>query len=327
MNPCFNFRNYLATDNNMADSFDDGDDSMADFFNEIDAMPTPVSERKTLSDAAAEIEITLSPETAALDLPELTSEPLIPAPPAASKPRRTSTPEPQPEAPRPKPRPRPKSTPKTRPKPTPTKRILTTPGSMTVRSTAASRARERQISPPKSTGRSTTPSRRNYGPLPTGHDGLTMWERSKLHMEQRERKLQALQEKFYEEYTFSPNTASTSSYKKNSSTTASSLSSKSSEKKMKSSGIVGDNISVFERLYARDEAKRASTPTRTPPRAGSRGRSRAYDTPGSKSTLSLRVEALYSLGRQKVEAKKNLSEKVRLRAFFCIFSQVVRTKD
>ena len=294
---------------------------MADFFNEIDAMPTPVSERKKIEEAsdadAIDLDLVLSPlspEGPSLKLPEL-SEPAAQLPFAAeTKPRATSNPKPRPKAtPKPKPKatptPRPRSTPRPRPTPSSTTRTATTPSNFTVRSTASSRARERQISPQTSTGRATTPSRRNLGPAPVGHDGLTMWERTQLHMEQRERKLVELRERLYEECTFSPNTTSTSSYKKNS--VSSSISSGTPDKKPKSTGIVGTNISVFDRLYAL-EAKRAATPTRTPgSRPNSRGRARHEDTPGSRSTLSARVEALYSLGRQKVETRKNLTEKVR----------------
>jgi hypothetical protein len=49
-----------------------------------------------------------------------------------------------------------------------------------------------------------------------------------------------------------------------------------------------------------------------PPRSGSRGNGSTATTPETTSNLSSRVEALYDLGRKKVEAKKNLTEQVRV---------------
>lgn len=125
---------------------------------------------------------------------------------------------------------------------------------------------------------------------PRGRDGLTMYERTKLQMEERERKLKALQETLMADYTFTPQSASNS---------AASSRASSPEK-------------VFDRLYnletAAMRARKASTPRSTPRSSTnspfstpSRSRVRStkdgYITPG-------RLEALHADGQNKLRAKK-----------------------
>jgi hypothetical protein len=127
-------------------------------------------------------------------------------------------------------------------------------------------------------------------------DGLSMYERTKLQIQERERKLKALQETLMADCTFTPRSAA------NSVSSSLTPSSPNPEK-------------VFDRLYSTEtaamRARKASTPrsTRsatnspfsTPSRSRVRSAKDGYITPG-------RLEALHSEGQNKLRARKRTAK-------------------
>jgi hypothetical protein len=130
--------------------------------------------------------------------------------------------------------------------------------------------------------------------VPTGRGGFTMYERSILQMEERERKLLDLQQKLMEDCTFSPKSSTPTS-------------------RASSPAASPDKVGVFDRLYD-DAATRAAhreaaksttmTPTRTPARG--RGRTRSGDANGTSP--GNRLEELFEEGQNKLRTTKLTSK-------------------
>ena len=136
-----------------------------------------------------------------------------------------------------------------------------------------------------------TKSKSKQSTTPRGAGALTMYDRTKLQIEERERKLKALQDKLMADYTFTPQSATSS--------ISSSVPSASTEK-------------VFERLYgfetaamrARRVSPRSTTasPRNTPKRTRVRSIKDGYVTP-------TRLVNLHEEGQNRLRAR-NRSQKV-----------------
>jgi len=168
----------------------------------------------------------------------------------------------------------------------------------------------------------------------TNRGGLTMYERSMLQKEERERNMKALEESLMVDFTFTPTRISSGNVKNNCGISmVSSLGSSPST----IGGTSGGN-SVFSRLYVADtaasRAQRYKTSTRNSPSsrlfASSDTKSVAATTVGRSlcsaasrrstctvQTASPRLEALYKSGQDKLRARsisdKDESEKIRRR--------------
>lgn len=167
----------------------------------------------------------------------------------------------------------------------------------------------------------------------TNRGGLTMYERSMLQKEERERKMKALEERLMMDFTFTPTRISSGNMKNNcGNSMVSSLGSSSSTV----GGTSGGN-SVFSRLYVADTAASRAQRYRTPTRNSRSGRLFATSTPKSAAattvgrslysaasrstctvqTASPRLEALYKSGQDKLRARsisdKDESEKTKRR--------------
>eukprot|EP00339_Tiarina_fusa_P001149 CAMPEP_0117044104 /NCGR_PEP_ID=MMETSP0472-20121206/30595_1 /TAXON_ID=693140 ORGANISM="Tiarina fusus, Strain LIS" /NCGR_SAMPLE_ID=MMETSP0472 /ASSEMBLY_ACC=CAM_ASM_000603 /LENGTH=562 /DNA_ID=CAMNT_0004755761 /DNA_START=226 /DNA_END=1911 /DNA_ORIENTATION=+ len=118
--------------------------------------------------------------------------------------------------------------------------------------------------------------------IPT-RDGSTMYERSRVQMEQREMKLKALQQQLMSDCTFTP---------------------KSLTPRSKDNSAEGSAEAVFDRLYATEtastRASRANTPKRGRTTTPRRARRRSND---SGLSAGSRVEALYEAGQKNLRAK------------------------
>lgn len=137
--------------------------------------------------------------------------------------------------------------------------------------------------------RKTTKSRRG--------GGLTMYERSKAQMEERERKLKALQEQLMSDYTFIPQ-----SHSSHQSVGSSSLGGG-------SSSAATDRGRVFERLYTTDTAATRSWRTRRSSSSPIRSRMHVRTTKDGYVTPS-RLEALHAEGQTRQRARR-MTQKVR----------------
>mmetsp|Transcript_4877 Transcript_4877/g.5550 ORF Transcript_4877/g.5550 Transcript_4877/m.5550 type:complete len:427 (+) Transcript_4877:377-1657(+) len=168
----------------------------------------------------------------------------------------------------------------------------------------------------------------------TNRGGLTMYERSMLQKEERERNMKALEESLMVDFTFTPTRISSGNVKNNcGNSMVSSLGSSPST----IGGTSGGN-SVFSRLYVADtaasRAQRYKTSTRNSPSsrlfatsdtksvaAATVGRSLCSATSRRSTytvqTASPRLEALYKSGQDKLRARsisdKDESEKIRRR--------------
>ena len=117
-------------------------------------------------------------------------------------------------------------------------------------------------------------------PARTG-DGLSMYERAKLQIAERERKLKALQDKLMEDYTFTPHSTSNSI----------------------ASSVYSSPDKVFDRLYSVETAAmraRRITPrsaTNSPARPRARGTKDGYVTP-------TRLQQLHAEGQNKLRSRK-----------------------
>lgn len=289
-------------------------DSIADFLRDLEETPAPES---TVSDTRT------SATTALIDslLAEHPSQSLpLPSQPS-STPDKTGTEDEE------KPtigrnvktmEPTLSAAPKTAKTTTPPKKVSTPPNyKRTAASTSQRNKGIKSTSPPRtrksptssaSAGASapvTTPRSHLLKPVPT-RDGLTMYERSMLQMEERQRKLKALQDKLHEQYTFQPRSNPSS---RSTSPLAASPA---------HDGVL--YLDVFERLYhAETKAYRAQRPS---PKSITTNTSSSSTTPrGRVKPLSnrsvdmdltpARLEELAILGQQKLRARP-MNEKVCL---------------
>jgi hypothetical protein len=121
--------------------------------------------------------------------------------------------------------------------------------------------------------------------VPT-RDGLTMYDRSKVQMEQREMKLKALQQQLESDYTFAP---------------------RSSTPKSRDNSAEGNAEAVFDRLYATETASSRAAYANTPKRDGTNTPRRTPRRKSNDSSSALspgsRVEALYASGQKNLRAK------------------------
>jgi hypothetical protein len=151
-----------------------------------------------------------------------------------------------------------------------------------------------QTTTPKSTASSKTakPSptaKKNHTPVPTTRGGITMYERSMLQMEQRERRLMALQQTLMADCTFSPRTTTPSSGNRS---------------------RENSPDTVFDRLYsAGTAASKARMANATTPRSAAstptRGQARrkSLDTIGTVSPGG-RLEVLFEAGQKQLRDTK-----------------------
>jgi hypothetical protein len=159
-------------------------------------------------------------------------------------------------------------------------------------------------------GSSSSSSIRKVTPVGSaGRDGLTMYERSMLQKEERERKMKLLQEKMMSDCTFTPSRERTRS--------PSSQSVVSSIGASPSSLGTGDAMSVFSRLYHAETAASRAQRREGGPAAGG-GATSGFQTPksnmstpgrsvsGSRSSCpaSPRLQELYRSGEEKLRSRK-----------------------
>lgn len=155
-----------------------------------------------------------------------------------------------------------------------------------------------------------TMSKKRTPRTPAGN-GLTIAERTKLQMEEREKKLKQLQEQLMEEYTFTPK-SSVSSHSVASSITAASA--------------TPDRTLVFDRLYNKEtasmKARRVSTPRSTK-------KPQTFETPRAKGikdgyVTPTRLEALHHEGQNRLRSRMK-SDEVRIK--LCAFSKVCKIRQ
>ena len=187
---------------------------------------------------------------------------------------------------------------------------------------------------PRDTNADPSTSAKKYTPRNRG--GLTMYERSMLQKEERERKMKELEKTLMVDLTFTPSRISSGNRKYDcGNSTVSSIGSSPSMMEGKNGGE-----SVFSRLYTADTAASRAQRHRTPTRSGlSKGRLFGTSTPKSASgaattggrslyssagrsictvqTASPRVEALFKSGEEKLRARslsdEDESEKINRR--------------
>ena len=135
---------------------------------------------------------------------------------------------------------------------------------------------------------------------PKVRDGLSMYERSMLQKEERERKLQALQETLMADFTFTPNRAKSGYSPRQRSASGDSIVSSLGESPSLMGGVSTGGVSVFSRLYSAETAASRARQRVSPSVAG---RSYYSDTGTKKSAASPRLEFLFKAGEEKLRAR------------------------
>lgn len=158
------------------------------------------------------------------------------------------------------------------------------------------------------------------------NNGMSMYERSKLQMEQRELKLRALQEQMMSDYTFTPKTRK-------------SPNNGSFDTPSNGEGHNGTTTNVYDRLYATEtkamKSYRAQTPTKVRSRSNTpnrRGRPTTTTTTGgekrrggrrksgdhARSLTPSRLQALFETGQKQLRSKPKSTKVSKFFLYLCL---------
>ena len=146
---------------------------------------------------------------------------------------------------------------------------------------------------------------------------LTMYERSVLQKEERERKLKALQETLMADFTFTPNKKSSGDRPRSRTGSGESVVSSLGDSPSMAGIVSSSGISIFSRLYSAETvASRAQQHTprtktsdrfgfalRTPTSTAASVSGRSHHSGNTSKTASPRLESLYKAGQEKLRAR------------------------